>query len=210
MRRFVVIGRTATASPDFSLVDLPGTSGRLDVLLRCVRAALLVSHGVRRDTTVYLVLLGGPDAPRTVRIEGASVKFLRPDERSMALLLKKSLAAAPGVATAGGAFGFAAVRPGISVAAAGLEAVREDVAGSALWVLERASADVRAASPGEDVTFFVGDHLGLDQATRDELASWGAKTTSLGPEDVHADDAIAIVSNELDRRTPSALPSEDA
>ena len=32
MRRFVVIGRTASASPDFSLVDLAGTSGRLDVL----------------------------------------------------------------------------------------------------------------------------------------------------------------------------------
>ena len=58
-RRFVVIGQSATASPDFSLVDIAGTSGRLDVLLRCLRAALLVSHGLRRDTVVYLVLLGG-------------------------------------------------------------------------------------------------------------------------------------------------------
>ena len=41
-RRFVVIGQQASASPDFSLLDLPGTSGRLDVLLRCLRAALLV------------------------------------------------------------------------------------------------------------------------------------------------------------------------
>ena len=82
MRRFVVIGQTATASGDFSLEDLPSTSGRLDVLLRCVRAALLVSHGLRRDTVVYLVLLGGPLAPRTVRVDGAIATYVRPDERS--------------------------------------------------------------------------------------------------------------------------------
>src|SRR5260370_886010 len=64
VRRFVVIGQQASASNDFSLDDLPGSSGRLDVLLRCVRAALLVSHGLRRDVVVYLVLLGGRHAPR--------------------------------------------------------------------------------------------------------------------------------------------------
>src|SRR3954470_1143092 len=93
MRRFVVIGQRATASPNFSLLDLPSTSGRLDVLLRCLRAALLVSHGVRRDTVVYLVLLGGPGAPRTLRVDGATAKFLRPDERSLAVLAQKALAA---------------------------------------------------------------------------------------------------------------------
>ncbi|MEO5728597.1 MAG: tRNA (pseudouridine(54)-N(1))-methyltransferase TrmY, partial [Byssovorax sp.] len=44
MRRFIVIGQRATASPDFSLINLPASSGRLDVLLRCLRAALLFSH----------------------------------------------------------------------------------------------------------------------------------------------------------------------
>src|SRR5215207_1855813 len=105
MRRFVVIGQRATASPEFSLLDIPGTSGRLDVLLRCVRAALLVSHGLRRDVVVYLVLQGGPRAPRTVRIDGATARFVRPDERSLATLVQKSLAAAPD------GTGFATVRP---------------------------------------------------------------------------------------------------
>src|SRR5260370_35313604 len=90
-RRFVVVGRRAIASADFSLVDLPGTSGRLDVLLRCVRAALLVSHGLRRDTVVYLVLLGGPRAPRTLPIDASAAKYLRPDQRSLATLAKKAL-----------------------------------------------------------------------------------------------------------------------
>jgi tRNA (pseudouridine54-N1)-methyltransferase len=92
-RRFVVIGQKALASPEFLLDDLAGTSGRLDVLVRSLRAALLVSHGVRRDTIVYLVLLGGARAPRTIRIEGAEARFLRPEERSLATLVKKVLAA---------------------------------------------------------------------------------------------------------------------
>ena len=70
---------------------MPSTSGRLDVLLRSIRAAFLVSHGLRRDVVVYLVLCAGPRAPRVLRIDGRSAKFLRPDERSLAVLLQKSL-----------------------------------------------------------------------------------------------------------------------
>jgi len=90
-RRFVIVGQKATASPEFSLLDLPGTSGRLDVLLRCLRSALLVSHGLRRDTIVYLVLQGGPEAPRVLRIDGSAIRFVRPDERALALLVQKAL-----------------------------------------------------------------------------------------------------------------------
>src|SRR6516165_5192222 len=92
MRRFVIIGRGAVASDDFLLEDLAGSSGRLDVGLRCIRAALLVSHGLRRDAVVYLVLGGGPLAPRALRVRGAEARFLRPDERSLAVLAKKVLA----------------------------------------------------------------------------------------------------------------------
>src|SRR5688572_29532366 len=91
VRRFAVIGQTASAAADFSTEDLPSSSGRLDILLRCVRAALLVSHGVRRDVVVYLVLKGGERAPRVLRIAGQHAQFLRPDERSLALLVKKTL-----------------------------------------------------------------------------------------------------------------------
>jgi tRNA (pseudouridine54-N1)-methyltransferase len=138
VRRFVIIGRRATASPAFSLVDLAGTSGRLDVLLRCVRAALLTSHGLRRDTVVYLVLLGGPDAPRTLRVDGARARFLRPDERSLATLVQKSLAAAPGDPA------FVEVRPGVAVAQGGLEAV---LAGSARRARTCSTREARTCAP---------------------------------------------------------------
>ena len=49
----------------------PATSGRLDILLRCLRASLLVSHGLREDTIIYLVLMGGPQAHAYCASKGA-------------------------------------------------------------------------------------------------------------------------------------------
>lgn len=191
VRRFVIVGARATASADFLLADLPGTSGRLDVLLRCVRAALLVSHGVRRDTVVYLVLLGGAAAPRVLRIDGAAARYLRPDDRSLAVLAQKSLGA---VRTAPG---FTEVRPGISVCDGGLEAVLAELGEAPRFLLDEGGDDVRALPLPPGAAFFLGDHQGFAAETRAHL---GARDVSVGPVSLHAEDVVAIVGNELDRR----------
>lgn len=199
MRRFVVIGQKATASADFSLDDLPGTSGRLDVLLRCVRAALLVSHGVRRDTMIYLVLLGGPRAPRSVRIDGRAVEYLRPDERSLAGSLKSMLAWVTDTDS------FDEGKRGVSIARGGLDVVVADLGEFTPYVLDEHAADLRAASLDlASPVFFLGDHVGLDDETNASLAKLDATPLSIGPISVHADDAIAVVANELDRRALSS------
>jgi tRNA (pseudouridine54-N1)-methyltransferase len=196
MRRFVVLGRNASASGDFLLDDVPGTSGRLDVGLRCLRAGLLRSHGIRADAVVYLVLGGGPRAPRALRVRGADAQFLRPDERSLAVLVQKALRAGAVDAPA-----FAEVRPGVAVATGGLEAVLADVGSSSPYVLEAGAPDLRAepALPA-DAVFFLGDPTGFDDATRARLAELGARAVGVGPVDLHTEDVVAIVSNEIDRR----------
>ena len=165
------------------------------MLLRCVRAALLVSHGLRRDTVVYLVLLGTPDAPRVLRVDGPTARFVRPDERSLAVLVQKALAqplTGPG---------FTTLRNGIAVAAGGLEAVLADLGPGAPYLLEEGAPDLReVALDAPNPVFFLGDHLGLDDATRAALAHLDATAIGLGPVSVHADDAIVLVANELDRR----------
>src|SRR5580693_1339291 len=133
MRRFVLLARQAVASDDFLLEDLPGTSGRLDVGLRCLRAALLVSHGLRRDVVVYLVLGGGPRAPRVLRVRGEDARFLRPDERSLAVLAKKALAGGDDESENAG---FVERRPGVAVARGGVACVVADVGSASLYVLE--------------------------------------------------------------------------
>jgi tRNA (pseudouridine54-N1)-methyltransferase len=194
MRRFVIVGQKARASPDFLLVDIPSTSGRLDVLLHALRAGLLFSHGVRTDTVVYLVLAGPPDAPRTVRIEGGASRYLRPDERSLATTLKKLLAW-----PCQGA-GFEPVRAGMAVALGGIETVLAELGDEAVYVLEQAAPDVRAAAIGSDATFVLGDHVGLPEPVRARLVAAGASALSVGPRALHSADVIALVHNELDRR----------
>jgi tRNA (pseudouridine54-N1)-methyltransferase len=196
MRRFVIVGQKATTAPEFSLDDLPSTSGRLDVLLRCMQTALLVSHGLRRDAIVYLVLTGGPRPPRAIRVDGRTAEYVRPDERSLAGLVKKLLSVAVDTSP-----GFLPMAHGMSVAAGGLEAVLCDLGSFTPYILEEKAGDLReSALDLDDPVFFIGDHVGFDEATRARLADIGARPIAVGPMSVHADDAIAILWNELDRR----------
>lgn len=196
----MIVGRSALASGEFLLEDFPGTSGRLDVLARSVRPALLTSHGLRRDAVAYLVLLGGPRAPRTLRIDGATAKYVRADERSFAGLLKSVLVSPEVVGE-----GFVEIKPGVSVARGGVEVALADMPEASLFVLEEDGPDVRGADlSAPDVAFFAGGHHGFDDASRARLAAAGARPISVGPVSIHAEDALAIVANELDRRQASA------
>jgi tRNA (pseudouridine54-N1)-methyltransferase len=195
VRRFVVIGQRASASPDFSLSDIPSTSGRLDVLIRCLRAALLISHGVRRDTIVYLCLLGSADRPRSLRFDGPAARYMRPDERSLATVIKKCLAAN------GGGGEFSEVRPGIAIADGGVERVLSELGETRLYLLEEGAADLRDRTlDAADSCFVLGDHLGMAPAIRGLLLERGAEPVSVGPVSLHAEDVITLVANELDRR----------
>lgn len=80
MRTFIIAGHGKNTDGDFTLNDLAGSAGRIDVLLRCISASFLISNGIRRDTDVYLCLSG--DMTRTVRLVGEELKYLNPDERS--------------------------------------------------------------------------------------------------------------------------------
>lgn len=196
MRRFVIIGQTASASGEFSLEDLPSSSGRLDALLRCLRAALLLSHGVRRDVSVTLVLRGVLATPRLLRVNGASAKFLRPDERSLALLVKKTLSAAPESLPH-----FQELRPGIELRDGDLPDVLSETAGAKLYLLDEAGADVREQTlPTDDGWFFLGDHTGLDVVSRALLERHGAVSLCVGPLSLHTEDVITLLHGELDRR----------
>src|SRR5438132_8381241 len=91
MRRFIVVGHRASTSPEFPLDDLAGGAGRMDLLLTAANAALLVSHDLRRDSEATLILLGPPDPPRTICLEGARLQSLGPDLRANAGLARKAL-----------------------------------------------------------------------------------------------------------------------
>lgn len=88
-RRIIVISHDSPTRGDFMLKDLPG-AGRVDELVRCVTATLLISNDVRRDSEIFLVMRN-EDVTRIVRFQGGAIKNLNPDERSTAMLLQKTL-----------------------------------------------------------------------------------------------------------------------
>lgn len=205
MRRFVIVGQNAMTSGDFVLDDVPGTSGRMDVLVRCIRAAMLVSHGIRSDTVVYLVLLGAPNPPRTIRIDGSLARFIRPDERNLAALVQKVLSRD---SAREASEGYVEHRRGISIARGGIDMVLDEVVGARAFVLDAGGKDVRdvekLSEQDIDAVFFVGDHLGWDDPTRAALLGAGVAAISVGPIVLHAEDAVTLVCNELDRREARA------
>src|SRR5437870_1899489 len=67
----------------------------MDILLNAANAALLLAHDLRRDVEVGLLLLGPPDPPRFVRLEGFRLRSYQPDIRSNAALVRRALQMPP-------------------------------------------------------------------------------------------------------------------
>lgn len=63
----------------------------MDILSRCVNAGLCLSNGLRRDTQLWFILQGPPGPDITLRIDGTRARYINPDERSTAALMRHSL-----------------------------------------------------------------------------------------------------------------------
>lgn len=194
MRRFVVLGHRAITSADFKLDDLSGSTGRLDILLRCVNSAFFISHDIRRDVEITLMLLGEPNPPKTVRIVGSEVKYLNPDERSTAALIRNALLQRPS--------GEKRTSPGIYVSERGYSEVLSNISKeSQMYYLKEDGEDVRECAFGDDVTFVLGDDQDLTEEEEKILMTYSPRKISLGPISYHADHCLTIMNNELDRRS---------
>jgi tRNA (pseudouridine54-N1)-methyltransferase len=185
-REFLVIGHKAVTTPDFLLNDLPSSGGRMDILCRCINAALFLSHSLRKNVRIHLLLLGEPDPPVKITFDCNLVKYLNPDERSAASLIQKALKQREGEST-----------PGVFVSKQNL---KEIIAGKNLIYLHPKGEDIRNVEIEENALFILGDHLGLTEEEEKLLEKMQAKKVSVGPEKYHAEHCIVIVHNELDRR----------
>lgn len=193
MRNFIIVGHKATTTPNFSLEDIPGTSGRLDILCRAVTAAFVLSHGIRKDVCVHLILLGG-EIPKTIRLVGETLRHLNPDERTTAALLKKALAL-PAAAE------WAMSTSGIFVRTGGLAEVLADIKDAKLIYLREDGADIRsldAGGPSGDAAFILGDHTGMTPEEESLIEQAGARVVSLGQTSLHADHCVVLLNWLLD------------
>lgn len=190
MKSFIILGHKAATAP-FSLNDLPGAAGRMDILCRCVNAALFLSHDLRRDVRVYLVLKGEPDPPKLIRFDGSGVRYLNPDERSAASLIRKALEkSAQGFWTES--------TPGVSVRKGELGDLLGEL-NKKITYLREDGEDVRGKS-FEEPLFVLGDHLGVTDDEEKSIEKYENEVVSVGPLSLHADHCIVLLHNEMDRK----------
>lgn len=191
MRQFIVLGHDVPTDPSFSLDDIAGGAGRLDVLCRCVNSAFFLSHAIREDVRVHLVL--GDEL--TVRFEGSELRRLNPDERSTAALIRKALEKRDE------AIGHmpAESSPGVSVYRMDFEATLEAAAKGATVVQLHEDGDpIVDVEPPRNPLFVLSDHNDFTDEEETLLAAAADERVRIGPKVLHADHSMTVVHNYLD------------
>ncbi len=169
----------------------------MDIVARCINASLFLSHDLRRDVDTLVILLGDPNPPVTIRFNGEKVRYLSPDERSAAALIKKALEkGAP-------ASGEEESTPGVYISRRSFE----DVIGGRNKVnyLHEDGQDFRKAELKGDEAFVLSDHQNLSAVEEAILEAKGAKRVSLGKRLYHADHCIVVVNHETDLRADEKI-----
>lgn len=195
MIRFVILGHRAHTTADFKLDDITGGAGRLDILTRCVNSAFFLSHDLRKDVELYLVLLGGEDAPKTVRFDGKELRYLNPDERSTASLIRnaviKKLEEDREIRSS----------PGVFVSRKSFEQLMEELSETSNFIyLREGGTDIREYKFPENPCYILGDDRDPTPEEEEIMAKYKFDKISLGPVSLHANHCMIIVHNEMDRR----------
>ena len=193
-RRFAIIGHLAPSSGKLNLNDLAGGSGRTDVLVRAVNAALFVSHGIRRDTDITLHLCGGPGPDRRIWFNGETLSGVRPDERSIAGQIKAILKRpVPPIGV------LDEVTQGIFDMGGGLaETLTEwHQEGISTYVLDAGGESLETLEGNENLGFILSDHLPFSESDNQQIAD--LSTISLGEKWLQGHACISIIQHTLDR-----------
>jgi tRNA (pseudouridine54-N1)-methyltransferase len=196
-RNFVVVAHRARSDGKIHLNDLCGASGRWDGIARAITSALFLSHDMRRDTSIHILLQGPDDPPKLLSIDGSSVKYLNLDERACSALMKKCLK--EWLPDAAGSI----IRPspGISITRASLENILGKVDGELVNLHEDGRLIKNASGPpfeGDRITFLMSDDMNLTAEEALLVNERSDLSISLGPKILHTHMAIIIVHHLLD------------
>jgi tRNA (pseudouridine54-N1)-methyltransferase len=197
MRRFLILAHRVPTGGQFTLNDLAGGGGRVDEVARAVSTGFLLSNDLRRDTEMTILFLGvSAPGPRRIRLVGARLRHLNPDERSTAALLKNALVRAIPLERE------LEASPGLLVGPVDPEGeIRSFARGEgALWLTEDGTP-LRTWRPSTtDFSAIVSDPYDPPAAEITLLRSLGIPAVSLGPRSLRTSQCIDVLHNEFDVR----------
>ncbi len=195
MRTFVLWSRAIT-SPDFSLKDLPSSGKRMDIVARCIISALWLSYALRKDTRIYAVLYGAPEPPKTL-LFSPEIKRVSPDERSVALWIKKALDRHKGRRDKE----WVTLSNGIKISGKSFQDVIKELAeeGCSFYVLHERGKPIEDAEIKDNPVFVLGDHKGIPKNDEAFVLRRGERI-SLGKKSYLASSCISVVQWICDKR----------
>lgn len=191
MRAFLIIGNKAFTKP-FNLNDIPG-AGRMDIMCRCVAQALFVSHGMRRNVEIYLLLLGEPDPPKCVLVKGEEVKRMAPDERNIAGHINKALRLKVYDE-------WKKVQSGVYIARKNLNDLLGEVSKKYEIYYMREDGESIENISFERPLFVIGDHLGVINEMEEEILKFTKGIVKVSEISLMAEQCIVVAHYELDKR----------
>lgn len=190
MRVFVLMAHKASTAP-FSLDDLPGAAGRMDLVARFISSSLFVSHGIRRDVEVYVVLGGPPSPPKTIKFISNEVRRVSPDERNIASHIRNALHKEL-------TNSWTKSSDGIYVARKSLEEVLIELKyrNIKIFLLDERGRDVTHGIT--EGAFLMSDHINFSVDEFSVIEKYANETISLGKISMHADHCVVIINYLLD------------
>jgi len=189
MKQFILYTSKAVTSPDFSLDDLPGSGGRMDLVARCISNALWISHDLRRDSCIHVVACGSPNPPVVISFYGDRLRDVSPDERNIAAWIKKALAKKR-------------KNPGINIRKLSFQQLVEELAsdGNFFYILHEQGRDISEVKLKVDSVFVLGDHIGLPEKEEKFVAQFEHDKISLGTTSYLASQCVTVLHYELDKK----------
>jgi len=190
MRTFVLYSR-ARSDGNFKPADLSGSGRRMDLVCRCVTAAIWLSHKLRQDVEFIASLNGPAKPPAAVRFFGGNLRRLSPDERSVGAWLKKALSAKRSSE-------WASLWNGIGYCSKSFQALIDELADRPIYVLHEKGQPIEQIEFEQDPVFVLGDHLGIPKKEESYALRRGQKI-SLGRMSYLASQCIAVINWWLDQ-----------
>jgi tRNA (pseudouridine54-N1)-methyltransferase len=205
-RSFLLLAHRVPVSGAFTLNDLAGGGGRMDEVARCVSTAFTISNGCRADTELTVLFVAEPPPKsRRIRVDGSRLRYLNPDERSTAALLKNALQrslvevhdveASPGMVVG-------AVDPPAAIA----EFLRRP---GCFWLTEggRPLRDLPLDATPSGFCAILSDPTDPTESERALLEAAGVPRASVGPISLRSSQVIDVVQNEFDLRWGAGPPT---
>ena len=199
MRRILLLVHRVPVDGEFTLNDLAGGGGRMDEVARTVSTGFTISNDLRRDTEMTLLFAGNDRHPaRRIRIEGARLRYLNPDERSTAALLKNALVRSLTLDRE------IESSPGIWVGPIEPLAELERVLTlpGAVWLTEPGTPLRSHALSDHGIVAVLSDPDEPSTRELEMLERSGVPRLSVGPKSLRTSQVVDILHNECDLRPP--------